>query len=54
MAESTWEQRTKALNEAGYARNDAFLYIDETQALHPLGTRTREDREPPETFPSWE
>ncbi len=35
-------------------RYDAFLYIDETQALHPLGTRTREDREPPETFPSGE
>ena len=35
-------------------RYDAFLYIDETQALYPLGTRPREDREPPETFPSGE
>ncbi|MBD0357487.1 MAG: erythromycin esterase family protein, partial [Rubrobacter sp.] len=35
-------------------RYDAFLYVDETQALHPLHTRTREDGEPPETFPSGE
>jgi len=30
------------------------MYIDETQALHHLGKQTREDREPPETFPSGE
>jgi erythromycin esterase len=35
-------------------RYDAFLYVDETQALHPLHTRAREDGEPPETFPSGE
>ena len=35
-------------------RYDAFLHIDETQALHPLDMRPREDREPPETFPSGE
>ena len=33
-------------------RYDAFLYLDETQALHPLHMRPREDGEPPETFPS--
>jgi erythromycin esterase-like protein len=33
-------------------RYDAFLYIDETQALHPLHIRARENGEPPETFPS--
>jgi erythromycin esterase-like protein len=33
-------------------RYDAFLYVDETQALHPLPIRAREDGEPPETFPS--
>ena len=33
-------------------RYDAFLYLDETQALHPLHMQTREDGEPPETFPS--
>ena len=35
-------------------RYDAFLHIDETQALHPLDMRPREDRESPETFPSGE
>jgi erythromycin esterase len=35
-------------------RYDAFLYVDETQALHPLHMRTRENGEPPETFPSGE
>jgi erythromycin esterase len=35
-------------------RYDAFLYLDETQALHPLHVRPREDGEPPETFPSGE
>jgi erythromycin esterase len=35
-------------------RYDAFLYVDETQALHPLPIRAREDGEPPETFPSGE
>ena len=35
-------------------RYDAFLYVDETQALHPLHTRARESGEPPETFPSGE
>jgi hypothetical protein len=35
-------------------RYDAFLYIDETQALHPLHIRARENGEPPETFPSGE
>jgi erythromycin esterase len=33
-------------------RYDAFLYLDETRALHPLEMRPREDGEPPETFPS--
>jgi len=35
-------------------RYDAFLYLDETRALHPLHVRPREDGEPPETFPSGE
>ena len=35
-------------------RYDAFLYLDETQALHPLRVRPVEDGEPPETFPSGE
>jgi len=33
-------------------RYDAFLYIDQTQALHPLHVYPRQDGEPPETFPS--
>jgi erythromycin esterase len=33
-------------------RYDAFLYLDETQALHPLAVRPREEGEVPETFPS--
>ena len=33
-------------------RYDAFLYLVEMQALHPLHMQTREDGEPPETFPS--
>jgi erythromycin esterase len=32
-------------------RYDAFLYIDETRALHPLHMQPREGGEPPETFP---
>ncbi len=36
------------------SRYDAFLYLDETQALHPLHIRARENGEPPETFPSGE
>jgi erythromycin esterase len=32
-------------------RYDAFLYLDETQALHPLYMQPREDHEPPDTFP---
>jgi len=35
-------------------RYDAFLYLDETRALHPLGAQPRESGEPPETFPSGE
>ena len=35
-------------------RYDAFLYVDETQALHPLHMQTREKGEPPKTFPSGE
>ncbi len=33
-------------------RYDAFLYLDETQALRPLPVRAREDAEVPETYPS--
>jgi erythromycin esterase len=33
-------------------RYDAFIYLDETRALHPLHMRPRHDGEPPETFPS--
>ena len=33
-------------------RYDAFLYVDETHALHPLGMLTSENGEPPETFPT--
>ena len=33
-------------------RYDAFLYLDETHALHPLHLPVREDGEVPETFPS--
>jgi erythromycin esterase-like protein len=35
-------------------RYDAFFYLDETSALHPLRVPPREDGEPPETFPSGE
>jgi erythromycin esterase len=35
-------------------RYDAFLYLDETRALHPFHVSRREDGEPPETFPSGE
>ena len=35
-------------------RYDAFLYLDETRALHPLGAQPRESGEPPGTFPSGE
>jgi erythromycin esterase-like protein len=33
-------------------RYDAFLYIDETEALHPLHLVPAEEREVPETFPT--
>jgi erythromycin esterase-like protein len=33
-------------------RYGAFLYVDETHALHPLGMPTSENGEPPETFPT--
>jgi erythromycin esterase-like protein len=33
-------------------RYDAFLYLDETQALHPLHLPARVDGEVPETFPT--
>ena len=32
-------------------RYDAFLFIDQTQALHPLHLQPREDHEVPETYP---
>ena len=32
-------------------RYDAFLYLDETLALHPLHMQPRENGEPPETYP---
>jgi erythromycin esterase len=32
-------------------RYDAFLYIDETRAVHPLHIQPREGAEPPETYP---
>ena len=35
-------------------RYDAFVYLDETEALRPLDMRPRQDGEPPETFPSGE
>ena len=35
-------------------RYDAFLYLDETRALHPLRLRPRGAGEPPQTFPSGE
>jgi erythromycin esterase-like protein len=34
------------------ARYDAFLFIDETHALHPLHMPQSVDEEPPETFPT--
>ena len=34
------------------SRYDAFLYIDETEALRPLLIRVRDDGEVPETYPS--
>jgi erythromycin esterase-like protein len=33
-------------------RYDAFLYLDETEALHPLHFRRRREREVPETYPT--
>jgi erythromycin esterase len=35
-------------------RYDAFVYLDEAQALRPLRVQPRDDGEPPETFPSGE
>jgi erythromycin esterase len=35
-------------------RYDAFVYVDESRALHPLAMQPRDDGEPPETFPSGE
>ena len=35
-------------------RYDAFVYLDETRALRPLGVGRRDDGELPETFPSGE
>lgn len=32
-------------------RYDAFIYLDETEALHPYYIEPREEREPPETYP---
>lgn len=32
-------------------RYDAFLFLDETEALHPLHIPVEEEAEPPETFP---
>jgi erythromycin esterase-like protein len=32
-------------------RYDAFIYIEETEALHPLHIKPREAHEPPETYP---
>lgn len=32
-------------------RYDVFIYIGETQALHPLHIKPREAHEPPETYP---
>jgi erythromycin esterase len=34
------------------SRYDAFLYIDETHALHPLHVPEVKDEEFPETFPT--
>jgi erythromycin esterase-like protein len=33
-------------------RYDAFLYFDETEALHPLHVPVRADAEVPETYPA--
>ena len=33
-------------------RYDAFLYLDETKALHPLHMAATHEKELPETFPS--
>ncbi len=33
-------------------RYDAFLYIDETHALHPLHMEVVEEKEAPETYPT--
>jgi len=35
-------------------RYDAFVFLDQTRALHPLGVPPRDSGEPPETFPSGE
>jgi erythromycin esterase-like protein len=35
-------------------RYDAFVYLDETQALRPLRVQSSDDSEPLETFPSGE
>ncbi|HET7642480.1 MAG TPA: erythromycin esterase family protein, partial [Nitrososphaeraceae archaeon] len=34
------------------SRYDAFLFIDETHALHPLHMKTIKDEDLPETFPT--
>ena len=33
-------------------RYDAFLYLDETEALHPLHLQPQEEHEVPETYPT--
>jgi len=33
-------------------RYDAFLFVDQTEALHPLHVQAREDHEVPETYPA--
>jgi hypothetical protein len=33
-------------------RYDAFVFLDTTHALHPLGVPARAEAEPPEAYPS--
>ncbi len=50
----TTERHTNYVPTVLPLRYDAFVYLDETEALHAFEMRAREDGEPPETFPSGE
>jgi hypothetical protein len=54
LLEQIGEARYVLLGEASHGTSEyyAFLYLDETQALHPLHVSPEESGKPPETYPS--